>query len=212
MLIRLQAIQDLLSEKTGLSLTLYDHKLQEVTIPSGMPQHCLQTAPHHKECLSYIFKNFELAQQEAAPIMVSCHKKLHVFAFPTAIEKAGQKLFLIGGCTADPNKIEEHLDLITAIYGLPLKITRDKEQSYPATPAEVLKLQIVYGLTRQEINILILIGKGYSNQEIASRLYISMNTVKTHVSNILRKLGAENRTEAALFAFDRGIIQDDSSH
>jgi len=43
-------------------------------------------------------------------------------------------------------------------------------------------------------------------------MFISMNTVKTHVSNILRKLGVENRTEAALFAFDKGLIQSDEQN
>lgn len=204
-------MQDLLSENTGLCLALYDHKLQEVTIPSGLPQSCLQTENHSDECLNSVSRKLKLAQKQAAPILICCHKKLHTFAYQTGIEQAKQKLFLVGGRTADPAKIEEYLDLISSIYGLPLKIPSVKDGSEPTTPEGILRIQELYGLTRQEINILFLISQSLSNQDIASKLYISTNTVKTHVSNILRKLGVENRTEAALFAFDKGLILSDES-
>lgn len=53
-------------------------------------------------------------------------------------------------------------------------------------------------LTPREIDILMELGKGLSNHEIARKLYISENTVKKHVSNILSKLGLNHRTQAAL--------------
>jgi DNA-binding NarL/FixJ family response regulator len=55
-------------------------------------------------------------------------------------------------------------------------------------------------LTEREKDVLQQIAQGASNKEIASRLSISQTTVRTHVSNILRKLNLENRTQAALFA------------
>jgi DNA-binding CsgD family transcriptional regulator len=211
LLIKLQAVQDQLSEKTGLCLILYDHKLQEVTIPSGLPQPCLMES-YNKECHHFISRKLELAQKEAAPALICCHKKLHAFAYRTGIKQDNQNLFLVGGRTSDPAKIKYFLDLITAIYGLPLTIPSGKEQSAPTIPEKTLRIQEHYGLTRQEINVLCLIGQGFSNQDIASKMFISMNTVKTHVSNILRKLGVENRTEAALFAFDKGLIQSNEQN
>lgn len=52
------------------------------------------------------------------------------------------------------------------------------------------------GISKREFEVLELIAAGLSNQEIADRLYVSMSTVKTHVSNILAKLEAGRRTEA----------------
>ena len=60
-------------------------------------------------------------------------------------------------------------------------------------------------LTPGERDVLIELGKGLSNQEIAKKLYISENTVKKHVSNILSKLELEHRTQAALLVNNLSI-------
>lgn len=55
-------------------------------------------------------------------------------------------------------------------------------------------------LTNRELDVLRLIGQGYSNQAIAEELVITLKTVKTHVSNIFTKLEVEDRTQAAIYA------------
>jgi NarL family two-component system response regulator LiaR len=65
-------------------------------------------------------------------------------------------------------------------------------------------------LTPRETEVLELIARGLSNKEIANRLIISDKTVKTHVSNILRKLNLTHRIQAALYAINRNIPQPDS--
>ena len=62
-------------------------------------------------------------------------------------------------------------------------------------------------LTEREMEILLLIAKGYSNQEIASASHITIKTVKTHVSNILSKLEVQDRTQAVIYAFQHNLIQ-----
>lgn len=57
-------------------------------------------------------------------------------------------------------------------------------------------------LTNREHEILMLIAQGKSNQEIADELFITLKTVKTHVSNILAKLDVDDRTQAAIYAFN----------
>ena len=62
-------------------------------------------------------------------------------------------------------------------------------------------------LTKRENEILMLIAEGKSNQEIADELFITLKTVKTHVSNILAKLEVEDRTQAAIYAFKHGLVK-----
>lgn len=64
-------------------------------------------------------------------------------------------------------------------------------------------------LTSRELDVLRLVAKGKSNKEIAQSLGISEPTVKTHVNNILSKLGVDDRTHAAVAALQRGIIHID---
>lgn len=62
-------------------------------------------------------------------------------------------------------------------------------------------------LTNREHEILMLIAQGKSNQEIADELFITLKTVKTHVSNILAKLDVDDRTQAAIYAFQHGLAK-----
>ena len=62
-------------------------------------------------------------------------------------------------------------------------------------------------LTSREKEVLLLIAQGKSNQEIADECFITLKTVKTHVSNILSKLQIEDRTQATIYAFKHHLVQ-----
>jgi DNA-binding NarL/FixJ family response regulator len=62
-------------------------------------------------------------------------------------------------------------------------------------------------LTAREIQTLELVAAGCTNREIASRLFVSPDTVKAHLSEVFRKLGARDRTEAVAMAFRRGLVE-----
>lgn len=64
-------------------------------------------------------------------------------------------------------------------------------------------------LTARERDILRLLAKGYDNQTIADELFISLKTVKTHVSNILAKLEVDDRTQAVVYAFKHHLVPQD---
>jgi DNA-binding NarL/FixJ family response regulator len=63
------------------------------------------------------------------------------------------------------------------------------------------------GLTKREKTLLRAVAKGLSNQAIGKELWISEQTVKFHLRNIYRKLGVTSRTEAARYAFERGLVE-----
>lgn len=62
-------------------------------------------------------------------------------------------------------------------------------------------------LTERELDVLKCIGEGMTNQQISEELFIGVKTVKTHVSNILGKLGLSDRTQAAVYANRNGLVK-----
>ncbi|MFE7130465.1 response regulator [Streptomyces sp. NPDC057638] len=69
--------------------------------------------------------------------------------------------------------------------------------------------QRVASLAEREREVAVAVGRGHSNAEIAATLYMSVPTVKTHVSRILAKLGLNNRVQIALLAHDAGLLDEE---
>jgi DNA-binding NarL/FixJ family response regulator len=74
----------------------------------------------------------------------------------------------------------------------------------PLSPRRATELN---SLTDREREILVLIGRGYSNSEIAGELFIAEQTVKTHVSRIFTKVGVRDRVQAVILAYDTGLVE-----
>lgn len=69
------------------------------------------------------------------------------------------------------------------------------------------KAELYEELTNREMEILLLMAEGKSNQEIADELFIALKTVKVHVSNILSKLQVQDRTQAVIYAFKHSLVK-----
>jgi DNA-binding NarL/FixJ family response regulator len=67
------------------------------------------------------------------------------------------------------------------------------------------------GLTERELVIVRAVARGLSNEAIAKELWVAEQTVKFHLTNIYRKLGVSNRTEAARYAFEQGLVDHDGA-
>jgi DNA-binding NarL/FixJ family response regulator len=79
----------------------------------------------------------------------------------------------------------------------------------PAAPAQTAESP--GGLTRRELEILRLVAEGHSNSQLARMLWVTEQTVKFHLSNIYRKLGVSNRTEASRWAQLNGLLTQETS-
>jgi len=115
------------------------------------------------------------------------------------------------------HSIEIYGGLIAALFAglgiwLGLKLTKKKEvvvfKEVPVTQPFALNERRLkdLGITRRELEILELIAQGLSNREIADKLFVSENTVKTHSSRLFDKLSARRRTQAVQIGKEMGLI------
>ncbi|MFW0792661.1 response regulator transcription factor [Gordonia sp. CPCC 205515] len=84
-------------------------------------------------------------------------------------------------------------------------ITRRLIEEVTARRTRTPRTQAADGLTPREREVLDLVADGQSNAEIAATLFVSEQTVKTHVSNVLGKLGLRDRAQAVVFAYENGL-------
>ena len=110
------------------------------------------------------------------------------------------------------HSVEIYGGLVAALFSalgiwLGLTLTRKKQAPMPTVPFTLdQRRQDELGITARELEILGLIAAGLSNREIAEKLFVSENTVKTHSSRLFDKLGARRRTQAVQLGKEARLI------
>ncbi|MFK4731348.1 response regulator transcription factor [Agromyces mediolanus] len=120
--------------------------------------------------------------------------------------RAGASGFLLKD--ALPDEVARAVRVIAAGEALlaPSVTRRLIEDVAKQAPARPVDEHLLSALTEREREVLVRIARGRSNQEIAAELFIAEQTVKTHVSKILQKLGLRDRVHAVVFAYDTGLV------
>ena len=118
--------------------------------------------------------------------------------------RAGASGFLLK--RTEPENLVEAIRVVAAGEALlSPSVTRRLIDDFSKRPASVSP-QRLSELTEREREVLVCIAKGLSNQELAEQLFIADNTVKTHVKRILTKLGARDRAQAIVIAYESGLM------
>lgn len=122
--------------------------------------------------------------------------------------KSGAQGYLLKNL--EPSQLFDVLDSISRgeapLSGvIAAKILNEFSQRGPDAQGQA---DLIEALTEREIGVLELVVEGLTNKEIASKLHISVNTVKIHMRNILEKLHLQNRIQAAVYAVREGLVDE----
>ena len=127
--------------------------------------------------------------------------------------RAGASGFLLKDAPAD-----DLVDAVRVVHRgdavIAPQVTRrllDRFARHLPTPTAATSTSPLPQLTDREHQVLLLVARGLSNAEIAAELVLSETTVKTHVSNLLTKLGLRDRVQAVVLAYERGLVTPSGS-
>lgn len=143
----------------------------------------------------------EITAADDAPVIVVL-TTFEVDADVVAAMRAGASGFLLK--RVPPAELVEAVRVVAAGESLlfPASTRRLIEQFVPVAAGRTLP-----DLTEREGDVLRLLARGLSNQEIGARLYVTVETVKSHVASILMKLAVRDRTQAVIAAYETGFVQ-----
>ena len=210
--IRIVLIDDHPVVRDGLTSILSTQPDFEVVGEAGSGRQAVELAEQRQPDL--MFLDLEMPDGDGVEVIeqlgaVAPHTRVIVFtAFDTddrilsAIE-AGAQGYLLKGAPRD--ELFNAVRVVHAGGSLLQPVVASRLLRRVSKPTN--SAQLSEDLTPRELDVLRELAKGLQNKEIAAELFISERTVKFHVSSILGKLGAGNRTEAVAIAAQRGLIE-----
>jgi DNA-binding NarL/FixJ family response regulator len=149
-----------------------------------------------------------VAQGTPARILILTTFDLDEYVF--AAIRAGASGFLLKDVV--PAQLVDAIRVVAAGEALLApSVTRRLLDRFAETLASQERPPELASLTQRELEVLELVARGLSNSELASRLFLSETTVKTHVSSMLRKLNLRDRVQAVVFAYEAGLVRPGSA-
>jgi DNA-binding NarL/FixJ family response regulator len=141
------------------------------------------------------------AQEEAPKVVILTTFELDQYVFDAL--RAGASGFLLK--RTPPSQLLEAIRVVAAGEALLApSVTKRLIEEYARRPRR--DEQRTSHLTARELEVLVAIGRGLSNQELADQLFIAPNTVKTHVKRVFAKIGARDRAQAVVIAYEEGLL------
>ncbi|MEY9873851.1 DNA-binding NarL/FixJ family response regulator [Streptacidiphilus sp. MAP12-33] len=147
-----------------------------------------------------------LLAAEPAPCRVLILTTFHLDDYVAQALRAGASGFLLKDSTAD--QLVEAVKVIAAGEALLApSVTRRLLERMAAGPDHPDGGELRRLLSAREVDVLLLLARGLSNAEIGAALHVAETTVKSHVQSLLAKLGVRDRLQAAVVAYDSGLVQ-----
>ena len=212
-MIRVALVDDDALIREGLRMIINQAEDLEVIATAGNGEEALRVAAEHRPdvilmdvrmpVLDGIEATRRITEQEDAPrVIILTTFELDEYVFEAL--RAGASGFLLK--RTEP---QELVGAIRVVAGgeslLSPSVTRRLIEEFTRSPQSGSGERLAM-LTEREREVLLLIARGLSNQELAEQLFIADNTVKTHVKRIFTKLGARDRAQAIVIAYESGLM------
>ena len=214
--IRVMVVDDHEVVRTGLKAILEPETDLEVVGEAGSAREAIQKVPRlDPHVILMDIRMEEMSGIEACRLIKSAYPQVWILMLTSFSEEEAVMSSILAGASGYLLKNVGRADLLRAIRAVSkgealldptltgLVLTRLKGLSAKEQAREVALL------SEREKEVLVLVAQGLTNREIAERLVISENTVRNHVSRILEKLGLARRSEAATFAAQHGLLDEE---
>ena len=212
-MIRVVLVDDDALIREGLRMIIDQAGDLEVVATAGNGEEALSTAANHRPdvilmdvrmpVLDGIEATGRITNAEGAPrVIMLTTFELDEYVFEAL--RAGASGFLLK--RTEPEQLVEAIRVVAGGEALlSPSVTRRLIEEFTRRPQTGSGERLTM-LTDREREVLVLIARGLSNQELAEQLFIADNTVKTHVKRIFTKLGARDRAQAIVIAYESGLV------
>ncbi len=215
---RIMLVEDHASFRQTLALVLDMEPGFEVVAQVGTLAEARKVAEDLDDGIDVAVLDLDLPDGEGIeliPEIGEAHPGFSALVLTASLERADVARAVEAGAAGVLHKTAEVDEIIAAVRGLVEGETLLSE----AEVVEMLRVanqareesrearKAVESLTRRELEVLRALAEGLSNKEIAQKMHVSVETERTHMMNIMSKLGAHSRLQALLFAVRHGIIE-----
>jgi DNA-binding NarL/FixJ family response regulator len=180
-------------------LAPYSDRVRVVELVSMLP------VASRVDVLLYDTYSHEKVEGQVVDVIEETDAKVVLYTWNLDAELVSEALAKgAAGCLSKSLTADELVAALEKVHGGEIVVSHDPGAGAPVTPPAWPGKE--HGLSPRESEILALVTLGMSNQEVADRAYLSVNSVKTYIRSAYRKIGVERRTQAVLWATQHGFV------